>query len=196
MKRKRWLYVLFGLLAIMVVVVVIILALNYKSNGTDNVQKRIEAFDQTIARIKDEFTYEDFDEVMQDKTLFMGLPAEYHQVNELGIVLDLQKLFVYMDSDTGTTIMLQVTLDPYSDVSRGEWYSSIGYRPEAFNSQDGYYGVYNEKVPDITVGGNGFLYQGISYSIIAFSQYGTEPDALEVMTDFSNALIKFVKIRE
>ena len=94
MKRKRWLYVLFGLLAIMVVVVVIILALNYKSNGTDNVQKRIEAFDQTIARIKDEFTYEDFDEVMQDKTLFMGLPAEYHQVNELGIVLDLQSIGV------------------------------------------------------------------------------------------------------
>ena len=193
MKQKCRLYIFIGLLTIAAAAAAIVLLRNYRSTETDNVQERIEAFDQMTAEIKGEFTYGDYREVMQDETLLMGLPAEYPQISESGIVLDLQKLFVYTDSDTGTTIMLQVTLDPYSDASRGEWHSSMGYTPETFNSQNGYYGVYNDKSPDITVGGNGFSYQGICYSIIAFSRHGTQPNALEAMTDFSNALIKFIK---
>lgn len=60
--------------------------------------------------------------------------------------------------------------------------------------------TYSPRTADVDFGlitpQNTFRYLSGEDGIIAFSQYGTEPDALEVMTDFSNALIKFVKIRE
>lgn len=194
MKRSSWLYIVIALIISLLIIFVVVVVQNHKTDELDycNVQSQIEYFDEIVVKIKDEFVYKEFDEIMDDKTHFMALPLEYTKINELGIILDMQKLFVYIDKETGTTIILQVTLNPYSDSTKSEWYSSIDYRPETFNSPDSYYGAYNSKTPCITIGANSFSYFGINYSTVVFTQHGVELEASEVMTSFSNALIEFI----
>ncbi len=152
----------------------------------------VSSFTQTAETIKEDFSYAGFDEIMSDKTYFLSLPLNYPQIDSSGIPLDLQKLFVYKESTTGTVIMLQITSSPSSS-TKSKWISSFNYQTNLFNSPNCKFGgLYDENIPDVEISVNAFSYQGINFSVLAFAPDNNNQAAAEKMIGFCNNLIDFL----
>ena len=161
-----------------------------KSQNDSNTETLTEHYYEKIKEIREEFSFEGFAEVMQDRTNIMALPMEYPQINENGIFLDLQKLLVYKNDVTGTTVFLQITCDPMVYTGENQWLSSMSYSAEMFNLLN--IESYDTNTPKVEIASNSFSYCGIVFSTLVFSNENSEPSAAAVLLDFSNKLITFL----
>lgn len=162
----------------------------------DTKEKSVEEYTEIVEEIKNGFTYGEFIEVMGDETHILALPAEYEQIEQNGIFLDLQKLFVYKSTDDGIIILLQVVLNPFAD-SEDHWISSMNYNSMTFNSVESKYGkFFNEKIPDVEIATNSFSYHSVDYSITVIAEENESQEAATTLIDFCNTFIPFIIIRD
>lgn len=172
-----------------------ITAVLYFTMKEDPTDKRIEEYDEIVEEIKNGFTYDGFIEVMGDKTHMLGLPMEYEQIEQNGIFLDMQKLFVYKSTDNGIIILLQVVLNPFIE-SKDRWISSMNYNSMTFNSIDSMYGEFvNEKIPTVEIATNSFSYHNVDYSITVIAEENELDEATTTLMDFCNNFIPFLVIK-
>lgn len=73
----------------------------------ERVQERIDYFNGMTESLGEEFAYGNFVAVTSNLAFVTLMPEGYEKISELSIPTDMQKLYIYTDSDTGTTVILQ-----------------------------------------------------------------------------------------
>ena len=190
MNRKIFaIFILFG--------IVLVCGCNSEYNSVSQEEvissEKYNNFWQTVSYINDNFCYEEYNEIMNEKSYFLSIPQEaINIIDDADDILSMQKLFVYKNKEKGAIILLQIT---FNESSNNCWYSSIDYSSSFFNSTDAENYVisdYNNYIPDVYVAVNAFSLDNCFYQIICLSDKTEEDFAISELTDFSNSLIKFL----
>lgn len=148
-------------------------------------------FSAKMNDLAENFQYKDYTELIgAERTHVSAVPLEAHRIDSsVDRFLNRQKAFVYRNSDECATIILEVTLSK-SDVN--EWSHSFPYSPSVFNADNAMYSSeHDDRIPDIQINSQAFLYEGCNYSVICF----TDDDGMkssEIIMDFCNQLIEYL----
>lgn len=190
--NRRTKFIFIGVFLFAVLCVAALLCLSRSSYTEKQHEKNVEEYNEIIEDIKTEFTYDGFIEVMGNETHILALPAEYAQIEQNGIFLDLQKLFVYKSKDSGVIIMLQIVSNPFASCE-DHWVSSINYNSMTFNSLESKYGgFFNDKIPVVEIATNAFSYNKADYSIVVIAEENEKQQAATTLIDFCNKFIPFI----
>lgn len=188
MNRKVFaIFILFG--------IVLLCGCNSEYNSVSQEEaisaERYNNFWQTVSCINDNFYYEGYSEIMNEKSYFLSIPEEaINIIDEADDILSMQKLFVYKNKQKGAVILLQIT---FNKSNNNYWNSSIDYDSDIFNNTDSYFASdYNQYIPDVYVAVNAFSFDNCFYQIICLSDRSEENFANSELTDFSNSLIRFL----
>lgn len=148
-------------------------------------------FWQTVSYINDNFCYEEYNEVMNEKSYFLSIPQEALSITDnANDILSVQKLFVYKNKEKGAIILLQIT---FNESGNNCWYSSIDYSSKIFNEEDSVIvSEYNPLIPNVEVAINSFTLKNCHYQILCLTDTSKEYFAASELTDFSNNLISFL----
>lgn len=173
------------------IIVIMLLFIGCTNQNKSESENNLDYFWDMVDNIKENFQFNDYQEIMQDKSHILALPMEYATVAEAEDFLTTQKLFVYTRNQ-GCIILLQMTC---SEISHNEWQSSINYNSNLFNSENSKYGdLYDKNIPDVEIAINSFAYEGINYQIFSIAQDNEDKIAATELMDFSNELISFIKV--
>lgn len=151
-------------------------------------QKSEFIFDNTVNQIKNNFTFADYEEIMDEQSHVLAPPMEKDLIDTDDNFLINQKLFVYKSKKTNTIILLQITK---SKSRRSEWTGSISYSPYLFNSVESTFNGEYLDIPDILVSSNSFTYKRCHFNTTCISSYNGQTASTE-LTAFSNELIRFL----
>lgn len=174
-KKQRVLFILF-------VVMLSLVGCNKQNSQS------LDEFESFYSHIKDNFTYDGYEEIMKDKSVVLALPLEYKKVDEAVDYLVLQKLFVYKNEEKDVIILLQIT---DSQDTEDSWNHSLTYSPMDFNNPET--GAVLD-IPEIEMGAYSFTYEGYNYMSIALSGSKQENPyfVTEELLAFNNEFINFI----
>lgn len=182
-KKQRFFFLLFAM-------ILSFMGCSKQMDSEENDNSRV-GFETVVNNVKDNFTYDGYEEIMKDKSVVLALPMEYEKIDEAEDYLALQKLFVYKNVDKGVIILLQITEN--SNVEDC-WNHSLSYSPMEYNNPEK--GVIVD-IPEIEVSAYSFTHEGYNYMSIGLSESEQEDPYLATteLIGFNNELISFITER-
>lgn len=148
-------------------------------------------FGKTIDRIRTDFSYEGYEEILDDYSYILAIPMEYEKVVDSDNIMMDQKLFVFKNAEKGVSITVQMI---FHEQSQNLWNSSFHYTGQMFNSPEGdYQSSYAPSIPDVEIASVSFTYDHCTYTLTALSPQSEDNllAATEVV-GLANALIDFI----
>ncbi|WOO34909.1 hypothetical protein R2R35_13990 [Anaerocolumna sp. AGMB13020] len=141
-----------------------------------------------IDSLINKFEIKGYNEILSNYNHMLALPLQAKEDD----LLNRQKMFVYKCKSKNTVILLNLSIS--SQENSVEWNSSIDYLPDYFNGINGKFSEsYDKNYPNVQLACNSFTNNGISITIIAFSNNAENNVAGEEVISFSNELLKFLE---
>lgn len=156
--------------------------------GAGNVSE--EDFLSLTGAIEDGFSASGYQEILRKNNmdLTMALPQQAEDDT-----FDLRtKVFVYKNTEKNVVILLNVSYSDLPMPTEETWLASFDYTPNLLNSTK-YLSGYDPDLPPIFLATHSFCYAGIHYTLTCFSDTATDILAQNELTQFSNALLSFIK---
>ncbi len=159
--------------------------------GCAGTQENSKHFQEQSERVRNEFAYSEYTEVMGNESHILLVPEKSNIVGLNDNYLVDQKLFVFKSQQKGGVIVLQMTSAPEA---KDRWRNSFNYEPHLFNAPDCNFGKeIMSDVPDAEVSVLSFAYGKINYCVMVLDSAGENSSAATLAVDFCNALLLFLK---
>lgn len=159
--------------------------------GKNTIEDFASDFWNAVAHIQEDFEYGTYTEIMEERSLVLGLPETCHAITESDNFIVEQKLFVYKNPDEPTVFLLQMALDASGTNC---WNTCLSYDSDTFNSSlpTAYGDFVAERIPDVEFASISFTYSHCTYTVICLSEKSETDHATKKVLHFTNSLINFV----
>lgn len=148
-------------------------------------------YNDLIDSIINDFKLEGYTEILGNYNHMLALPIQAEEDD----LLNRQKMFVYKNKSKSTVLLLNLSMSRQANSI--EWNSCFDYLPDYFNGTTGQFSDSHDKnYPNVQVACNSFINNGISVTIIAFSNQSDNNTSGEEVIGFSNEFIKFIEDRK
>ena len=99
--------------------------------GKNTAEDFTSDFWNAVAHVQEDFEYGTYTEIMEDRSIVLGLPETCHAITESDNFIVEQKLFVYKNPEEPTIFLLQMALD---ESGTNCWNTCLSYDSDTFNS--------------------------------------------------------------